>query len=120
MKNILRIEEAAQFFACIYIFHFTSFAWWWFPVLIFTPDISMIGYLINTQVGAFTYNLGHHKALAILLGFTGLYFMIPALQLVGIILFAHSSMDRIMGYGLKFPDNFKNTHLGWIGKQTNI
>lgn len=33
------------------------------------------------------------------------------------ILFGHSAMDRIFGYGLKFNDNFKNTHLGWIGKK---
>jgi|GEM_PF-4046304 len=25
-------------------------------------------------------------------------------------------MDRIFGYGLKFGDNFRHTHLGGIGK----
>jgi hypothetical protein len=24
-------------------------------------------------------------------------------------------MDRIFGYGLKYPDAFQHTHLGWIG-----
>ena len=38
--------------------------------------------------------------------------MIPEFQLPGIILFGHASMDRIFGYGLKFSDNFKHTHLG--------
>ncbi|MDE1192697.1 MAG: hypothetical protein PW786_11245 [Arachidicoccus sp.] len=23
----------------------------------------------------------------------------------------------MLGYGLKLDDNFKNTHLGWIGKK---
>ncbi|HAJ82706.1 MAG TPA: DUF4260 domain-containing protein, partial [Zunongwangia profunda] len=32
------------------------------------------------------------------------------------ILFGHSAMDRIFGYGLKYEDNFKNTHMGWFGK----
>ena len=38
-------------------------------------------------------------------------------QLVGIILFSHSAMDRAMGYGLKFDKGFKFTHLGEIGKK---
>ena len=33
-------------------------------------------------------------------------------MLAGIILFGHSSFDRILGYGLKYTDSFKNTHLG--------
>ena len=40
---------------------------------------------------------------------------VVALQVAGIILFTHSNMDRILGYGLKYPDDFKHTHLGWIG-----
>jgi hypothetical protein len=31
-------------------------------------------------------------------------------------LFCHSSLDRVLGYGLKYPDAFQNTHLGRIGK----
>ncbi len=37
------------------------------------------------------------------------------LQLIGLVLLAHSSFDRVFGYGLKFADSFKNTHLGPIG-----
>ena len=35
----------------------------------------------------------------------------------GAILVAHSGMDRMMGYGLKLPSSFKDTHLGRIGQQ---
>jgi len=34
----------------------------------------------------------------------------------GLLLVAHSSFDRMLGYGLKFPDDFKHTSLGWMGK----
>jgi hypothetical protein len=47
----------------------------------------------------------------------GAYFNNQLLQLIGLILFGHSSMDRALGYGLKYPDSFQNTHLGIIGKQ---
>ena len=117
MTNILRIEEAAQFAACCYLFHLTTFAWWWFPALILAPDLSMIGYIINTKIGANTYNIAHRKAIALAVFAIGIFFFLPWMKLGGIILFAHRSMDRLLGYGLKYPDNFKHTHLGWIGKQ---
>jgi hypothetical protein len=41
------------------------------------------------------------------------------LALAGVIIFAHSSLDRALGYGLKFSDSFTNTHLGRIGRAAN-
>jgi hypothetical protein len=29
----------------------------------------------------------------------------------------HVAVDRALGYGLKYPDSFAHTHLGWIGRQ---
>lgn len=98
----------------IYLFTLTHFAWWWFPALILAPDIGMLGYLAGQRVGAATYNLFHHKGIAILVLCTGWYFGIAALTLAGIILFGHASLDRILGYGLKYPDSFHHTHLGWL------
>jgi hypothetical protein len=116
MKNIIRIEEFGMFLLSVFLFWDTGFAWWWFPVLLLTPDISMIGYAINNTAGAFLYNLFHHKAFAIALYFAGFFAGTSLLELAGIILFGHSSMDRMFGYGLKFKDSFKHTHLGWIGE----
>ena len=114
MKNIIKLEEAAMFGFSIYLFNQTDFAWWWYLALILTPDIGMIGYLINTKIGALTYNLFHHKAIAILALCIGWWFGNDAIALSGIILFGHASMDRLFGYGLKYNDDFKHTHLGWI------
>ena len=36
--------------------------------------------------------------------------------LAGAILVAHAGMDRLAGYGLKYPTAFGDTHLGWIGR----
>lgn len=41
---------------------------------------------------------------------------LPLLQLAGVILLGHSSLDRVLGYGLKHADSFQNTHLGVIGR----
>src|SRR5271154_2089687 len=100
MKNIIRLEEFAMFGFSIILFSQLHFSWWWFPVLILLPDISMTGYLINNQTGAICYNIVHHKGIALAIYVTGFYLRNEPLQLAGIILFGHSSMDRMMGYGL--------------------
>lgn len=118
MKTILKLEEAAMatigiYLLTIYNLHLSFWVW---IILFFTPDIGMLGYLINSGIGAFTYNLFHHKGIAIALAVTGYYFSNDVLTAIGILLFAHASFDRIMGYGLKFEDSFKNTHLGSLEK----
>jgi hypothetical protein len=116
MKTIISIEEVAMFLLAIFGFSLLPFSWWVFPALLLLPDLSMIGYLINTKIGAIVYNLFHHKALAILIYVVGYQFSNSIFQLVGVILFAHASMDRVFGYGLKYFTDFKHTHLGIIGK----
>jgi hypothetical protein len=76
----------------------------------------MIGYIVSPQIGAATYNFIHHKAVGISVFVMGMMLANQPLQLAGLILFGHSSMDRILGYGLKYPDSFQHTHLGIIGK----
>jgi hypothetical protein len=117
MKFLLILEEAAMAAFGLYMLSFFNLglsAWIW-ALLFFTPDIGMLGYLVNTKVGAFTYNLFHHKGIAIVLAFIGYLITNEAMTAFGILLFAHSSFDRIFGYGLKYSDNFKHTHLGRIG-----
>ncbi len=118
MKNLIKIEEVAMFGFSIVLFSFTNFAWWWYILLILAPDIGMLGYLAGNKVGAFTYNLFHHKGVALLVLCLGWYLGSFWLELVGIILFGHSSMDRMFGYGFKYLDSFKHTHLGWIGSES--
>lgn len=116
MKTILKLEELAQFLVGIAFFSQLQYVWWVFPALLLTPDIGMIGYLFNTKVGAITYNLFHHKGIAIAFAILGYFYQLDWALLVGVILFSHAALDRIFGYGLKYQDNFKHTHLGTIGK----
>ncbi|MFS4493253.1 DUF4260 domain-containing protein [Maribacter sp. 2308TA10-17] len=112
MKTSLKIEELFMFGLGVYLFSLLPYEWWWFLVLILVPDIGMIGYLFGNKVGAFMYNLFHHKGVAIAIYLLGVYLSSTIAQLIGIILFAHSAMDRMMGYGLKYEKGFKFTHLG--------
>ncbi|HMQ79349.1 MAG TPA: DUF4260 domain-containing protein [Ignavibacteria bacterium] len=116
MKNILKLEELLMLALAIYLFTFLDYNWWLFAAFFLAPDLGMLGYLANAKIGAFTYNITHHKGIAIASYLSGTFFDIPVLMFAGLILFAHSSFDRVLGYGLKYSDNFKNTHLGTIGR----
>jgi len=116
MKLTLKLEALAMFGLGVFAFNQLDFAWWWFLVLILTPDIGMLGYLINSKIGALIYNIFHHKGLAILMYFVGVYLNNEIVQLVGIILFSHAALDRFFGYGLKYTSSFNDTHLGPLKK----
>ena len=117
MKHLLKIEEAAQLAAAIawlYLLPF-EFSWYVWILLFLLPDISMAGYLGGTKTGAVTYNIIHHKASGLVVLLVGLYAGAPVVCLIGLLLFAHSAFDRMLGYGLKYSDSFQHTHLGRIG-----
>ena len=116
MKIIIRFEELAMLLFSIFLFSRLQYAWWWYLVLILLPDISMIGYLLNNKIGAVCYNIVHHKGIALTIYVMGILMHIEWLQLAGIILFGHSSLDRMMGYGLKYFKGFNFTSLGVVGK----
>ena len=111
MKMALKIEEAALFILSVILFIRTGFQWWWFPVLLFVPDIAMAGYAFNTRTGAYIYNFFHHRAVSILVYSFGFFMGSRLVTLIGIILFAHATLDRVFGFGLKYADSFKHTHL---------
>jgi len=87
---------------------------WLVPALL-VPDISMVGYLANSRVGAMIYNLIHNWTLALLVLGLGWWLAVDAMLLTGALLLAHVGMDRALGYGLKLPTDFRDTHLGRIG-----
>ncbi|WP_119081025.1 DUF4260 domain-containing protein [Chitinophaga alhagiae] len=118
MNKLLKLEEAAMFLLALLMFaQQTEYPWWLFAACLLLPDLSMIGYAAGPATGAYVYNFFHHKGVALLTYFAGVYFVNEALTFTGIILFAHASMDRVFGYGLKFMTGFSDTHLGKIGKK---
>ncbi len=113
----LRIEHAALAVAAIVAYSAVGASWWLFAALILAPDLGMLGYLAGPKVGARVYNVAHNYALAALAVGLGWYLAVPLLLAIGLIWVAHISIDRTLGYGLKLPDDFKHTHLGWVGKR---
>lgn len=111
VKKILHLEGLAVLIASLYFYHATNGNWWLFALLLLTPDLSMIGYLKDKKLGAITYNLVHNYVLAIFLVFLTLIFKNDLFIYLSLILTAHIGMDRMLGFGLKYKSNFKDTHL---------
>ena len=114
MNTIIKFEELGFMLLGIYLYTLLDYSWWLFLVLFLIPDISMLGYAAGNKMGAYTYNFIHHRGISILLYVTGGYMESSLVQLAGIILFAHSTFDRLLGYGLKYKQGFRFTHLGEI------
>jgi hypothetical protein len=118
MKWSLKLEELAMLLMSIYFLPFLHAEWYWYVLLLIGTEISMMGYLLNKKTGAICYNFFHHKAVAITLVFICYFFPSDYLLLMAVVIFGHSSLDRFLGFGLKYFDGFNVTHLGTIGKGT--
>jgi len=113
---ILRAEAVALFVAGVLAYLQLNGNPLWLLPLLLSPDLSMIGYLGGPRLGAITYNLLHNLVTALVVLAIGWFAAIAPLALFGAILVAHVGMDRTLGYGLKLPTDFRDTHLGRIGR----
>lgn len=110
-KILLHIEGFTVFALCLYFYWLNDFSWWLFSLLILAPDLSMIGYTLNNQIGAVVYNIFHTYTVSLFVALLGWFLPHPVIFAVGLIWTAHIGMDRMVGYGLKYPTDFKHNHL---------
>jgi len=111
---VLRTEGFVVLACAVWLFAHTGTSWWTFALLLFAPDVALLGYLAGSRVGGLLYN-GLHSyigplTLAAAAGGEGLGFA------VALIWAAHCGLDRALGYGLKYASGFGHTHLGPIGR----
>lgn len=116
--TLLRIEGAALFVLCVYLYHLTGAGWGLFLLLFLWPDLFMLGYLGGARLGASLYNLAHVEALPLVLAGAAYGMHRIMLLAFALIWLAHIALDRALGFGLKYPTFFKDTHLqrvdaGW-------
>jgi Domain of unknown function (DUF4260) len=115
-RTILRLEGAAAFAASAALYAHAGFFWPLFAILFLAPDLAMLFYLMGPRIGAGAYNVAHTTALALPLALYGFFSAQPATLAVALIWIAHIGFDRALGYGLKYPTRFGDTHLGRIGR----
>ncbi|QWF71573.1 DUF4260 family protein [Methylomonas paludis] len=117
---LLRLEGLAVFILALAGYSHFSFGWGLFWSTLLLPDLALLGYLINARIGALTYNITHAKILPCALALAALALADDLLLSLALIWFVHIGLDRMFGYGLKYPEGFKITHLGVIGQASNL
>ena len=117
VRTWLRLEGVAAFAAGLALFGATGGNWLFVVPLLLLPDVSAAGYLASPRLGAATYNLFHNWVPGILTLGIGLWLASPAILIAAAILVAHVGMDRAVGYGMKLPGSFHDTHLGRMGRE---
>ncbi len=109
--TLLRVEGVALLVLSVLLYWVNGGSWLLFGVLLLAPDLSMLGYLAGPRVGAALYNAFHAYAMPAVVGALGMIFASQLMMAVALIWFAHIGIDRTVGYGLKYPSSFKDTHL---------
>ena len=116
VRLLLRLEGAAifAFAVALYLVHGGN-VWLLVPLLL-AVDLSMVGYLSGPGPGAMAYNAFHQWLPGFAVLGLGLFGGNDTVVVAGAVLAGHVGMDRMAGYGLKYPTAFADTHLGRIGR----
>jgi len=111
IKFILQIENALILISSVYFYSYCQFEWTVFAILFLSPDIFMIGYLLDKTRGAHIYNIGHTYLLPVILLSCGLIAKQQMFSMLALIWIAHIAADRTLGFGLKYTSGFKDSDL---------
>ena len=116
IRLLLRAEGAAALAIAVCAYAWLGLSWWWFAALFLVPDVSFAAYLFGPRIGAAAYNAAHSYVATLGLALAGLAMSDVPLLAIAAIWTAHVGFDRMLGYGLKYPSGFHDTHLGRIGR----
>jgi hypothetical protein len=109
---LLRLEGLAVATVTALLYARTGSSWWLFAALWLAPDLSMLGYLVGSRWGARIYNAIHTYVTPATLAVAALLLSTHGLLPIALIWANHIGVDRLLGYGLKYPAGFGWTHLG--------
>jgi hypothetical protein len=115
-RSLLRLEGLTVAAGAVGAYYLLDGPLWLFVLLAFAPDLGMVGYLAGPRVGSRVYNLLHTYTLPAILGAVGVVTGPELLTLVALVWAGHIGVDRAVGYGLKYPTVFHDTHLGRVGR----
>ena len=108
---LLRAEGAVAAAAALALYFHGDHSWLLLIVLALAPDLAMIGFAFSPRVGTAAYNVAHTNVWPVALAAVGVLVDADAAVAVGLIWITHIGVDRLLGYGLKYPSGFKDTHL---------
>jgi Domain of unknown function (DUF4260) len=111
VRLLLRLEGLAIGVAALVLYADGDHSWWLFALLALAPDVSFAAYALGPGIGAAGYNLLHNLILPIALGTASVLWDTEWGIAVSLVWLTHIGVDRLLGYGLKYPTAFKDSHL---------
>lgn len=117
VRGWLRVEAMVVFIAATMVWVALNGGWARFALFVLLPDLSFAAYLVGPRFGAWVYNIAHSYAIPAVLAVVGGMLDQTALMLAGALWTAHIGFDRMLGFGLKYPTGFADTHLGTLGQR---
>ncbi len=111
-RLLLHLEGLVALLAACALYRLLGASWVKFGMLFLVPDISLLGDAFGKGTGATVYNTGHTYVGPFLLALVGYLGGWPSLLPLCLIWAGHIGFDRLLGFGLKYPDDAKTTHLG--------
>ncbi len=110
---LLRLEALLVLVASLSDYYVLHGRWWLFAVLFLVPDISLAGYMVKgyERFAAGLYNLVHTYTGPLVTGLVAWEWHSVVTGQVAAIWLAHIGFDRVLGFGLKYPQAFKPTHI---------
>jgi hypothetical protein len=110
-RLLLRLKGAALAAGALVLYFHLGFGWLLLVLLVLAPDVSMLGYLAGDRVGSAAYDAAHTTVLPLALGLAGVLADGDLPVQLALIWLTHLGVDRAVGYGLKYPSGFRDTHL---------
>jgi hypothetical protein len=110
-RVLLHAEGAAVAVAAVTLYFDAGYTWWVLLVLALAPDLAAAGYIAGPRVGAVAYDVAHTYVLPVLLAAAGVVTETEVATQLALIWLTHIGVDRAIGYGLKYPTRFGDTHL---------
>ena len=113
-RFLLRLEGLVLLIGAVVLYADGSFGWVLFAVLFFAPDVSFAAYVFGPRLGAVVYDVLHTEIFPLALGTVGVAADMSLPVQLALVWLGHTGMDRFLGYGLKYPTAFEDTHLNRV------
>lgn len=110
-RVLLRLEGGVLAVAALAVYLHFDYNVLVLIALLVAVDLSLIGFLVGPRVGTLAYNLAHTTAIPLVLGAIGVLTGGSVAAQVALAWLAHIGVDRALGFGLKYPSAFSDTHL---------
>jgi hypothetical protein len=110
-RTLLRAEGFSLAGAALAVYFHEGYSWVLLGVLALAPDLAFAAYVFGPRVGALAYDLTHTELLPLVIAASCAVSEADRGIAIALVWLMHIGVDRTLGYGLKYPTAFGDTHL---------